>query len=64
MEGKAKESENLTLSVPSIFTVLSIILHLLAISVIAFGAYYVSTKSEIIDIRLSEVTDENRQRTN
>ena len=61
MEGKAKESENQRLPVPSIFTVLSITLHLLTISVIAFGAYYVSTKSEIIDIRLAEVTDENRQ---
>ena len=61
MEGKAKESENRRLTVPSIFTVLSITLHLLTISVIAFGAYYVSTKSEIIDIRLAEVTDENRQ---
>ena len=64
MEGKAKESENRRLTVPSIFTVLSITLHLLTISVIAFGAYYVSTKSEIIDIRLAEVTDGNRQRTN
>ena len=61
MEGKAKESENRRLPVPSIFTVMSITLHLLTISVIAFGAYYVSTKSEIIDIRLAEVTDENRQ---